>query len=87
MRVLYEVGGQQVVDSLAEAGRVYGPDGRTALTPAQVPLTKALTGDHIDGEQINVRAADGRWRRFVTNADRPTVVLTVTDGPDGDRRS
>jgi len=76
MRRLYEVDGEQVFDSLAEAGRVFGPDGRTELTPAQVPLTRALTGEHIDGEQVAIKAADGRWRRFVTNA-RP---ITTGEG-------
>ncbi|MGW4946588.1 PAS domain S-box protein [Actinoplanes sp. NPDC004185] len=77
LRALYEPGEEPAgVASLAAAGRLYDPDGRRPLEPDEVPLARAYAGEHVDGQDVTVRAADGRRRRFVANA-RP---ITTADG-------
>ncbi len=77
LRVMYEVGEEPAaVASLAEAARIYDQDGRRLLAADEVPLARAYAGEHVDGQEITVRAADGRHRRFVANA-RP---ITTADG-------
>ncbi|GAA3946106.1 PAS domain-containing sensor histidine kinase [Actinoplanes auranticolor] len=77
LRALYACGEEpSMVASLAEAGRLYDPDGRRLLAPDEVPLARAYAGEHVDGQDVTVRAADGRRRRFVANA-RP---ITTVDG-------
>ncbi|MEU8230698.1 PAS domain S-box protein [Actinoplanes sp. NPDC048967] len=77
LRALYEPGEEPAaVASLTAAGRLYDPDGRRPLEPDEVPLARAYAGEHVDGQDVTVRAADGRRRRFVANA-RP---ITTADG-------
>ena len=52
--------------------RLYDPDGERPLEPDEVPLARAYAGEHVDGQELTVRAANGRRRRFVANA-RPII--------------
>lgn len=54
------------------ASRLYDPDGKRPLAPAEVPLARACAGEHVDGQELTIRAANGRRRRFVANA-RPII--------------
>ncbi|GAA3147195.1 hypothetical protein GCM10010466_42750 [Planomonospora alba] len=62
----------------APAYGMFAPDGRTLLAPEQVPLARALAGEHFDGQEVVVRAPGAPPRRFVTNG-RPI------EAPDGRR--
>ncbi|GAA3446886.1 hypothetical protein GCM10018955_63250 [Planomonospora venezuelensis] len=66
------------VSELADAYGLLSPDGHTPLQPHQVPLARALAGEHVDGQQILMRAERGGPRRFAANG-RPM------DTPDGRR--
>jgi PAS domain S-box-containing protein len=68
LRQLYEQDGDAVAGTLGGTGRLYGTDARTPLTPGEDPLTRALAGERVQGQPLTVRAADGRRRRFVANA-------------------
>jgi signal transduction histidine kinase len=63
---------------LGEAFGLLAADGRTPLRGAQVPLARALAGEHVDGQQIVMRPPDAAARRFAVNG-RPI------DAPDGRR--
>jgi PAS domain S-box-containing protein len=62
----------------AAAYHLYGPDGRTALEPDQVPLARGFAGERVDGQQVVVRAPGMPARRYLANA-RPI------DAADGHR--
>jgi PAS domain S-box-containing protein len=55
-----------------EAGTLLDPGGVRPLEPHEVPLARAHAGEHVDGQNVVVRGADGRRRRYVANA-RPIV--------------
>jgi PAS domain S-box-containing protein len=77
LRTLYQADQEpRAATSLADAGRLYDPDGKRLLEPEEVPLARAYAGEHVHGQDVTVRAADGRRRRFVANA-RP---ITTADG-------
>ncbi|WP_204054683.1 GAF domain-containing protein, partial [Planomonospora parontospora] len=65
-------------DRWAPAYGMFAPDGRTLLAPEQVPLARALAGEHFDDQEVVVRAPGAPPRRFVTNG-RPI------ETPDGHR--
>ncbi|MEV4283181.1 ATP-binding protein [Actinoplanes xinjiangensis] len=55
---------------------LYAGDGRTALRPEQVPLTRAFNGEQVDDEQIMIRVPGTPARRFLVNG-RP---INSSDG-------
>jgi PAS domain S-box-containing protein len=50
-------------------------DGRSRLTPAEVPLFRALQGDNVEGVELTVEQPAGDLRRIVATA-RPVVDAT-----------
>jgi signal transduction histidine kinase len=66
------------VRDLAEAFHLYAADGRTPLRPEQVPLARALAGEHVHAEPVVVRPPGSDPRRF-------TVTARPIDTPDGRR--
>ncbi|MFI7543362.1 ATP-binding protein [Actinoplanes sp. NPDC049599] len=77
LRHLYELGeGRHTVTSRPGPDRVYAADGVRPLEPAELPLARAYTGEHVEGQELAILAADGRRRRMVANA-RP---ITTADG-------
>ncbi|GII12649.1 hypothetical protein Ppa06_64470 [Planomonospora parontospora subsp. parontospora] len=64
------------VRDIAAAFHLYAADGRTPLQPQQVPLARALAGEHIDAEQLIVHPPGRRPRRFAVTG-RP---ITTPDG-------
>nr|BFE79108.1 hypothetical protein GCM10020093_017090 [Planobispora longispora] len=51
---------------------LFTPDGRTPLHPDQVPLARALAGEHVDGQQLMICPPGRAARRCLVNA-RPIV--------------
>ncbi|MBG0823102.1 GAF domain-containing protein [Planomonospora sp. ID91781] len=66
------------VQDAGEVFEVFAADGRTPLRGDQVPLARALAGEHIDGQQIIARLPGEEPRCFAVNG-RPI------DAPDGRR--
>jgi PAS domain S-box-containing protein len=77
LRRLYEPGEERhPVTAGLEPDRLYSPDGRRLLGPEELPLPRAYTGEHVEGQEVTIRAADGRLHRMDANA-RP---ITTADG-------
>ncbi|SHN45087.1 ATP-binding protein [Cryptosporangium aurantiacum] len=57
---------------------LHGPDGRTPLEPDENPLTRAFSGQVVDGQEMVITAPGVSARRFLANG-RPI------DTPDGRR--
>ncbi|MBG0833160.1 GAF domain-containing protein [Planomonospora sp. ID67723] len=66
------------IRDIAAAFHLYAADGRTPLKPQQVPLARALAGEHINAEQVTVHPPGRRPHRFAVTG-RPI------DAPDGQR--
>ncbi|WP_260408053.1 PAS domain S-box protein [Planomonospora venezuelensis] len=75
------------------AYHLFTPDGRTHLRSEQVPLARALAGEHVDGQHLMICPPEGRARRCLVNA-RPLItgdgqrlgaVLAVRDITDRHR--
>ncbi|WP_449065163.1 GAF domain-containing protein [Planomonospora algeriensis] len=60
---------EQPVDMLAwpRVYNLYGPDGKTLLTPEEAPVVRALTRGSFDGQEVVVRAPGRCPRRFLVN--------------------
>ncbi|GGS76307.1 hypothetical protein GCM10010156_38830 [Planobispora rosea] len=55
-----------------ETYHLFTPDGRTRLRPEQVPLARALAGEHVDGQQVMICPPGQGARRCLVNA-RPII--------------
>ncbi|GAA3382947.1 ATP-binding protein [Cryptosporangium minutisporangium] len=65
-------------ETWAQTYDLHEPDGRTPLDPGQNPLTRAFSGQTVDGQELVITAPGVAARRFLANG-RPI------DTPDGRR--
>ncbi|GAA1581232.1 diguanylate cyclase (GGDEF)-like protein/PAS domain S-box-containing protein [Actinoplanes couchii] len=65
-------------DHWPETFNLYAEDGYTLLTPGEVPLARAFTGEVVRGQSLVVRRPGRMPRRFVANAE-------PIDSSDGQR--